>query len=77
MAYYWFSRLMPEVVQSSGNIHHPVPDLIFPESDFILNDFQPFHPCKCMLDSDSNFADSPVDALLQVRDLSIPRFFVG
>gem|GEM_PF-2626502 len=64
-------------MQSSGNIHHAVSDMILPKSDFILNDFQSFHPCKCMLDSDSNLADLSVDALLQVRDLSIPWFFVG
>lgn len=77
MVHDWFSRLMPEVVQNSSNIHHPVPGLIFPKLDFVLTDFQPFHPCKCMLDSDSDPTDAPVDALLQVPNLSVPGFFIG
>jgi hypothetical protein len=64
-------------VQSSGSIHHFVPDLIFPKSDFVTNDCEPFHPCEFMLDPDPDFVDALIEALLQLCEFSIPGFLIG
>lgn len=51
----------PQVMQAAGNLHHPIRNALFGQTQDILHHPTPLHPRDRVLDHDAGTGENPIE----------------